>query len=151
MKTEIENGTGKKWLVVDDDSELVVLTAVHLKLITTEEVVKFTSPSAALDAIAENPGAFSHIVTDRNMPGMCGEELLVNVRTLNPAIRAIVMTGNDAGLAAALDQAALSAAILLKPFTTEQLVRAVEEAPGLGDRLEIMDLWGAGRAVGAKI
>ena len=134
-------------MLVDDDRGLLKVTSMQLRQLTDKEVLAFASPSEALDWIRGNPGVVECLITDRHMPGMSGEELLSHVCETEPAVKAVVVTGDPTGLASALNHHALSAEILQKPADLSQFEEAIECAPGLGDRREILELWGTAREV----
>ena len=104
----------------DDDSERDSL-AVLLE-IRGVPVVTYGSAEAFLAALAE--GAEGCVVTDVQMPGMNGLDLLAKVRADGHALPVIVATARGGQ--------APAAALLEKPFAPDDLVAAVNEAMGRG-------------------
>jgi DNA-binding NtrC family response regulator len=78
-------------MVVDD--EVMVATALQgfLELETPYRVLTFTSGTAALEALQEEP--VDVIVSDFMMPGMDGITFLRNARDIRPMTSRILLTG----------------------------------------------------------
>jgi CheY-like chemotaxis protein len=69
------------------------------------------------------------LLTDDQMPGMNGYELIRVLKSIRPDLRVIVMSGSG------VPAAAPDAAILLKPFAFDELLRLiVSELAGAGGR-----------------
>ncbi len=81
-------------LLVDDDREVLDVVATLLSLETHVPVRSFTSPQAALQAFAAQPEGFQLVVTDFDMPGMNGADLLRQIRALRPELPAFVFSGS---------------------------------------------------------
>lgn len=80
-------------LHVDDDRALADLVATYLERERTDlEVTSVYNADEALEAL-EDTGRFECIVTDYDMPGMNGVELLEAIRADDPDIPIILFTG----------------------------------------------------------
>ncbi len=117
--------SGEKILVVDDE-EMIRDLCYHI--LTTEGYLVTTAPNgtAAYEALSRND--VDMLVTDIKMPGMDGLELFERVKQLNQDIVTIFITGHGT-----LDTAIESLmrgvdGFVLKPFTQEELLGAVERA-----------------------
>ncbi len=77
-------------MVVDDEPALVDIMTKFLKNMNLE-CEGYEDPYEALEAFRGKP--FSLLITDINMPGMSGLELLENVHEINPDCKAIIVTG----------------------------------------------------------
>jgi hypothetical protein len=90
-------------------------------------VLKAARPSEALALVARHPGPIDLLVTDVIMPEMSGPELAHRLQTERAGVRVLYMSGYVEH--PALDQAALDpdAALLLKPFTPEDLAAQVRK------------------------
>ena len=77
-------------MVVDDEPALVDLMTRFLKRMNLD-CVGYEDPLEALDAFRKKP--FPLLITDINMPGMSGLELLEKVHEINPDCKAIIVTG----------------------------------------------------------
>ena len=77
-------------LVVDDDKAVRTVLQVTLKK-QNMDVTSVTCPSEALDALHNAP--FDLVLTDAQMPGGTGLDLLERIRTSWPEVPVILMTG----------------------------------------------------------
>lgn len=85
-------GHGRHVLYVDDDEALVLLTARVLRR-KGFTVTTFTDPLAALEALQAHPGAFDVLVTDYNMPGYSGLDLLRQAKNIRPDLPVALASG----------------------------------------------------------
>lgn len=112
-------------LVVDDEAEVVEFLVDALR----DEgytVVGLTSPREALDEVVQSP--FDLVITDVEMPGMRGPELMAAIHAQRPDQLVLLVTafGSIEMAAAAVREGACD--FVAKPFTIEVLVHAVERA-----------------------
>ncbi len=90
MSSQVEKS--KHILVVDDETEvLFILRAALMSLKGDVEVSTARNGREALQKIEE--GAFDLLITDINMPGINGIELTREVRSLNPDMQVVWITG----------------------------------------------------------
>jgi len=82
--------------------------------------------AAALDLLRKEP--FDLLIVDYKMPDMNGFEVFEQAHDLRPDMAFMLLTGH--GTSDVMDDATAMGfhSILLKPFTREQLRKAVEEA-----------------------
>jgi two-component system response regulator FixJ len=113
--------------IIDDDDAVRDSLAVLLE-IRGVPVVTYGSAEAFLAALAD--GADGCVVTDVQMPGMNGIELLAKVRADGHALPVIMATARSGRILAAEAMALGAAALLEKPFAPEDLVTAVKQALG---------------------
>lgn len=79
-------------LVVDDETEILfILRAALMSMKADVEVSTASNGREALQKIGK--GAFDLLITDINMPGINGIELTREVRSLNPDIQVVWITG----------------------------------------------------------
>jgi putative two-component system response regulator len=78
-------------LLVDDDEE--TLTGLRRILSRRFEISLTTKPEEAL-YLAHSSGPFGVVVSDHQMPGMLGVELLDRIRSLSPDTTRILLTGH---------------------------------------------------------
>jgi DNA-binding NtrC family response regulator len=107
--------------VIDDEVILLRATAVCLRE-AGYEVVTAPGAAAGLDAIDRT--SVDAIVTDMNMPGTSGAQLIAEVRTKWPDMPIIAMSGSHAvdGTSVLAAAHALGATALLpKPFRASDL------------------------------
>ena len=119
------NGGKAKVLVVDDAGEVVVM-CVNLLQSLGYAVKGANRGRAALDLLRSEP--FDLLIVDYNMPLMNGFEVFTEARAADPKLACMLLTGQatsdviDDALAMGFN------AILLKPFTRDQLRAAVAQA-----------------------
>ena len=112
-----------KILVVDD--ERIVLESCRRVLGESYDVSLAKSADEALEAMSRD--AFSLILLDIKMPGKDGMTLMRQVKDKWPEIPVIIMSGyvtNETMEEVAKTDAAT---FLAKPFTPEELLRAVQQ------------------------
>lgn len=115
--------------IIDDDDAVRDSMAVLLE-IRGMPVATYESAEAFLAVLAQ--GAEGCVVTDVQMPGMSGLELLAKVRAEGHDLPVIVATARSRRTLAAEAMARGAAALLEKPFTPDELLAAVEAALGRG-------------------
>lgn len=116
---------GERILVVDDE-EMIRDLCSHI--LASEGYVVATRPSGETALVEISRNACDLLITDIKMPRMDGLELYERVRSLNPDIVTIFITGHGT-----LDTAIESLmrgveGFVLKPFTQDELTSAVERA-----------------------
>jgi EAL domain-containing protein (putative c-di-GMP-specific phosphodiesterase class I) len=115
-------------LVVDDDDALARSLERVLKAAGFEVVIA-SNGTIAVDLLMRRP--FDVILTDIQMPGMSGVELLGIVRAYDLDVPVILMTG-DPTIETAMEAVSLGALQYLpKPAPNEVLVKAIERASRL--------------------
>jgi len=114
-------------LIVEDDQDL------RDALVTTLELAKFQVHEAgngqeALASLARSP--VDMVVSDVNMPGMSGHELLAEVQRLYPGLPMMLITayGQISQAVSAMQSGAID--YLVKPFEPQVLVEAVGRVVG---------------------
>lgn len=108
--------------VVDDDE------AVRRSLAFLLEAASFTvrlHGSAA--SFLELPAVTGCLLVDYDMPGIGGLELLRRLRLRGIAVPCIVITGKHAAGIRQAARAAGAAAVIEKPFDTEELILAIRK------------------------
>ena len=123
----VEPRTRGRVLVVDDDPAVGPLLARVLRKGGYEVRVE-TGANGALAAVRAAPGEFDVLLTDLNLPGLSGLELLDELRSLDESMIKIVITGH-----ATLDNAITSLRrgaydFIEKPVSPEQLTAITERA-----------------------
>lgn len=115
-------------LVVDDDRGVLRLTARMLRL-EGYTVLEAGSGPEALRVLDSEPDV-RLVVSDVVMPGMHGLDLAERILEREARPRVVLMTGHAAELSAQLERRDPSVPLLLKPFTSQQLIRTVRRALG---------------------
>jgi signal transduction histidine kinase/ActR/RegA family two-component response regulator len=85
-------GAGRRILYIDDDEALAFLVR---RLLTRRgfKVNCQTDPMAAVRMLRSDPQAFDLVVTDYNMPGMSGIDVVHEVRRISPDLLVAVISG----------------------------------------------------------
>ena len=112
-------------MYVDDDEALVFLVRRLLRR-RGYEVSGFTDPHQATAALREAPQAYDLLVTDYNMPGFCGVDLVREARLIRPDLPVALASGY---VTAEIEQAALAEgarALIHKPNDVEELCATVQ-------------------------
>jgi two-component system chemotaxis response regulator CheY len=108
-------------LVVEDEAFARKLTLATLQRIGMRKIVAAEDGNAALKAIATAREPFHLIVSDWNMPGMNGLELLRLVREDHAHMPFLMLTGHADQELVMAARAARVNGYIVKPFSTEQL------------------------------
>ena len=87
-----DSTTVSRVLIVDDDEVIANGMAQQLEL-SGYSVQAFTDPQEALSAFEKDPSAFDILVTDQIMPNLYGDELIREVKKLQPSIPTVVCSG----------------------------------------------------------
>ena len=112
-------------LLVDDDRDLLKATAQTLDLAG----FSVTSRTSALEALSSLDRDYAGVVvSDIRMPAMDGLEFFERIRSIDPDIPVILMTGHgDIPMAVAAIQAGVYD-FMTKPFAADRLVQCVRRA-----------------------
>jgi two-component system, NtrC family, C4-dicarboxylate transport response regulator DctD len=95
MKAEVtfEPEIKTRWMIVDDDADVLLLLSDLAAQLTDGEIGCFRSPRAALAAFADAPEKFHFVITDLEMPDMDGIQLCRRLRAISPKIKILLATG----------------------------------------------------------
>lgn len=119
--------SSQRLLLIEDDLDLAELSIAYFKQ-NNIEVVHYTKPLEALQSVLSQDPHFDAIVTDLNLPGITGVDLIKRLRAegiLTPAI--LITVSNDVDTAiAAIDAGAYD--FVVKPLHFPQLLISVQRA-----------------------
>jgi nitrogen-specific signal transduction histidine kinase/CheY-like chemotaxis protein len=118
-------GGGKHVLYVDDDEALVFLVERVLRR-KGFVVTSFSEPLLALETLQQRAGDFDLLVTDYNMPGYSGIELLRAAKQIRPSLAVALASGY---VTPEIEQEALNAganALVYKPNDVNELCETVQ-------------------------
>jgi len=116
-------------LMVEDEPSVkrivgMLLLACGYRLITANDGVE------ALAMFNEHRRTLTMVITDLQIPGSSGVELVRAIRKLDRDIPVVIASANlDAALAAGFDGLAVTA-FLQKPFTAAQLLKIITDSSG---------------------
>ena len=112
-------------MYVDDDEALVFL--VERALTRKGFVVStFTNPHLAVAALRARPMDFDLLVTDYNMPGYCGIDLLREARVIRPELPVALASGY---ITPEIEQSALkegARALIHKPNDVDEMCETLQ-------------------------
>jgi signal transduction histidine kinase/CheY-like chemotaxis protein len=121
------DGQGRTILVVDNE-EAVRTIVGHMLRKRGYRIREAAGGDDAEAIVAEGEAAVDLLLTDMLMPGMTGKELAKRVRAKRPGLPAIYMSGYAGHDASPLGLWDEDVPILQKPFTADQLLRAIGDA-----------------------
>lgn len=127
-KTTVPNQLdGHRILVVDDMSDVADVLSEMLESAGAISVA-VSDPAEALELLRENPGLWSVVVTDQDMPGLRGSDLARAAAACRPPVPVVLVTAlNDA----VGSDVPLFHEVLGKPVSAARLIAAVGRAvPG---------------------
>jgi DNA-binding NtrC family response regulator len=128
-------GTRQRWLLVDDDTDLLALLRQMIELVADVEVVSFSNSTEALLAFQADPDAYSLVITDYHMPGMDGMELCRRLRMVAPSLAVILATSDDSvSVEEALRRGFRT--LLRKPYNFDSLTQVVARQASVGEAAE---------------
>ncbi len=119
-------------MYVDDDQALVFLVQRLLRR-RGYLVSGFTDPHEATAALRADPHCYDLLVTDYNMPGFCGVDLVREARLIRPDLPVALASGY---VTTEIEQAALAEgarALIHKPNDVEELCATVQRLVHGGD------------------
>jgi len=114
-----------RWMVVDDNSDVLDSVSLLLEGLGRAEVYKFRSGEEALNCLALYPDEFELIITDFGLPGLNGVELCRRVQEISPSAKIILSTGSLITPEQFAKKVGFSG-VLQKPYSAEELWRVVK-------------------------
>jgi PAS domain S-box-containing protein len=119
-------GGNETVLLVEDDPSVLSLARESLQH-HGYHVLAADDAESALRLAAHHPGAIDLLLSDLMLPRLGGNELAIKLRSQRPAVRVVFISGYSAdAFASARDLP--HAGFLAKPFTIDELMRAVRVA-----------------------
>ena len=116
---------GLPLLVVDDQPDVAAAIAAELTL-AGFEVAETSDPVSALETISEDPDAWGCLITDYDMPGLSGGDLVARLAQAAPGLPVIVVSA----LAKRLTDPRIRStqAVLSKPVNADRLAAEIKIA-----------------------
>ena len=118
-----------KVLVVDDD-DMVRMATQRMLAHLGYESMSAANGEEALELYRQSASEIAAVILDVRMPGLGGMGTFRRLREIDSQVRVIIYTGDPHDPVIAEFQAEGISAVLPKPFLTEQLAAAVEQASG---------------------
>jgi PAS domain S-box-containing protein len=122
---ETPRGRGQTVLVVEDDPAVLRLTARMIEGLGYR-VLAAAGLADALQRLAEHAGPVDLLVTDVVMPAANGREVAERLRTLQPDLPCLFVSGYDADVVSRHGLVEQGIHLLQKPFSTHELAVQLE-------------------------
>jgi signal transduction histidine kinase/ActR/RegA family two-component response regulator len=111
-------------LFVDDEPEITFMGKKMLENLGYKVSISSDSISA-LEEFRKNPGKYSLLVTDQNMPNVTGTDLAFRMREIQPDLKVIIITGYSDDLSEeVLSQNGISE-VILKPMILDDFSKII--------------------------
>ncbi len=117
------SGVGRRILFAEDDHSLARLGGLFLKRIGCEVTTCRTGTEAA-ETFEASPAAFDLVVTDAQMPGLSGFELVRRIHKAQPRMPVLLCTGSHVSNLT-LEEYGFSG-VLLKPYSAASFSEALD-------------------------
>lgn len=120
-------GTGGRVLVVDDE-EMVRRLVRSMLIRLGYEVVLAEDGARAVEIYREDPHGFEVVVLDMIMPRMNGQQCFMNLKAINPGVKAVLSSGfiRDGAAQEILEQGVKT--FVQKPYRLQELSNAIDQA-----------------------
>ncbi len=120
-------------IAIIDDEEKILSSLQRYFSLKNFDVETFSDPLQALSAIRRQH--IKVVLTDINMPGLDGLQLLSRLKKINPLIQVVIMTGNATAETVRESIQNGAAGFIVKPFDSLQMVESlVEKAVGIVEK-----------------
>jgi predicted ATPase/signal transduction histidine kinase/CheY-like chemotaxis protein len=123
-ETPLPRGNGERVLLVDDDANVLAMTAPVLSRLGYEPV-SFSDSRAALAAFEAAPRSFDAVVTDDVMPGLTGTGLASLLRQQRRELPIVLVSGYSGPILAQRALAAGVSELLVKPLQSRDIAAAL--------------------------
>jgi CheY-like chemotaxis protein len=123
-ETPLPRGNGERVLLVDDDANVLMMTAQLLSRLGYEPV-SFSDSRAALAAFEAAPRSFDVVVTDDVMPGLPGTGLASLLRQQRRELPIVLASGYSGPILAQRALAAGVSELLVKPLQSRDIATAL--------------------------
>lgn len=123
---ERNEGTGQRVLYVDDDEALVFLVQRALSR-RGYRITTFSDPREAEQALRTDPQCCDVLVTDFNMPGYSGVDLLRTVHLIRADLPLALASGHITPEIESAARAAGASSLIYKPNDVDEFCKAVQQ------------------------
>jgi len=119
-------GNGETVLVIDDEENIIQITVATLEHFGYK-TISAADGAEGLAVYKERPGKVDLVLTDMSMPEMDGPSMIKTLRSIDPSIKIVGMSGLMNSEQTAELESLQVAAFLTKPFTAEKLLNAISD------------------------
>jgi len=127
---DLKRAQGERLILVVDDEEMILKSVARILGELGHRIVSFTNGLEAIEYYGDHAHQIDLVILDMVMPRPNGKEVFLEMKKINPQLKAFLFSGYSLnGDAREMLKQGLKG-ILPKPFTRDQLFRAIEEALG---------------------
>lgn len=126
LETSKDFPKGNESILIVDDEEEILKVAEKIFSDLGYRVRTAVSGMAAIENYRNDPADL--IILDIQMPGIDGRETLSRLRQINPAVKALYVTGYAKPEVLSAIEQAKEAEVIQKPFSIQEMAKAVREA-----------------------
>ena len=123
--TEVE---GADTVLIVDDEQVVLRTAKRALERRGYTVLQAESGPDAIEMLKDGKERISVVVLDLSMPGMSGQEALLELRRIKPEIEVIVSSGYNESEALRIFSGQKISGFLQKPYTSARMAEKIKDA-----------------------
>jgi signal transduction histidine kinase/ActR/RegA family two-component response regulator len=111
-------------IFVDDEPEITFMGKKMLENLGYKVSI-FSDSTVALEEFTNDPGKYSLLVTDQNMPNITGTDLATAMRKIKPVLKVIIITGYSENLSEDLLSDAGVSQVILKPMILNDFSKVI--------------------------
>ena len=112
------------FMIVDDENSVATFLGEFINSQGCKSSV-FTDATLALKTFKESPQQYDILITDQTMPGLCGDELVKEIRQIRAELPVILCTGNSDHIDKSTAESLNIQVFLHKPFEKEDLLNSI--------------------------
>jgi two-component system, chemotaxis family, chemotaxis protein CheY len=127
MNSSCEQLSVLRVMVVEDDPRIVKLLTLMLGAMEVKLVCSANNGVQALRFLGENEGVVNAVICDWNMPEMSGIELLKQVRSVDPDMHFLMVTGRPTAEHVLQARQHNVSDFIAKPFYAETISQKLEQ------------------------
>lgn len=121
------DNSGSEHILVVDDEEYVGKLVQHFLVKWGYKVTNFLDSREAYEAFKSNPDDYDLMVIDQNMPGLSGNDLVQNIKTIRPELPMVMISGMgklEGGVKSGKTDIDL---MVQKPFSEADLLQSIRK------------------------
>jgi PAS domain S-box-containing protein len=118
---------GEGTILIVDDEEIVRQAARHTLDRYGYQTLTAADGAQAVEIFRDRPGGIAAVLLDLTMPVMSGEEILISLQGINPAVKVLLTSGYNEVEALQRFAGKSLAGFIQKPYTAAELARKVKE------------------------
>ena len=113
-------------LIVDDQESMLSIIS-HMLRDRGHDVDEATNGEEGFKIFEDNPSSFNLVVADVNMPKVDGFEFLKKIKSANPKLPVILMTGMNEEVVGVISEEYHADAVIKKPFVVDDALDMIEK------------------------